>query len=150
MKICFTLFIVTALFSNCNSNNKSKQINITADTTLTITTGCYRTTIEKDTAELQLTINGNLVSGNLQYKRFEKDDNKGTFTGIIEHNTIKAWYSYQSEGKTSVKEVFFKIEKDKLAEGYGDVKMRNDSFVFMYPATLRYEDGHPYLKVNCN
>jgi hypothetical protein len=106
--------------------------------------------IGKDTARLILKINAAIVMGSLSYKRYEKDNNNGIIEGKIEHNIIKVWYKFKSEGTVSVREIYFKINGNDLAEGYGEVDLRNDTVFFRYPTALRYEANHPYVKVNCN
>lgn len=43
--------------------------------------GCYSWAIKRDTATLQLDVDGNKVTGNLKYKWYEKDGNTGTLKG---------------------------------------------------------------------
>lgn len=112
-------------------------------------TGCYQMVIDKDSATMNLTINGNNVSGKLDYKRFQKDNNTGNFTGTIDSNRINAWYSFQAEGTISVRQVVFKIDGDKLLEGYGDIGAKGDTAYFKYPHALTYENNHPYTKIAC-
>ena len=45
--------------------------------------GCYVMIQGKDTATLDLVVAGLKVSGNLQYRRFEKDNNTGTMSGTL-------------------------------------------------------------------
>ncbi len=159
MKKLFFVAIIGSMYISCGSATTSetskdtievKQEVPAASTTVDQLDGCYVMIIEKDSAHLKLEVNGSAVTGMLDYKRFEKDSNKGTIAGTVENDLIKIWYTFQSEGMVSVREVYLKIIGDKLAEGYGDVDMRNDSFYFKYPTTLRYEDKHPFLKVACN
>jgi hypothetical protein len=145
----FNLLVAGAMIS-CTSNSSrdgdnDKQmardsLKNVVDTK--VSSGCYRMIIDRDTADLRLDINGNIVKGSLLYNRFEKDDNNGELDGIIENNIIKAWYRYRSESLVSVKQVYFKINGDKLEEGYGDVAIKGDSTnithdtaYFKYPAT---------------
>ncbi len=160
MKALFIFMIAGVLCSNCNNAVDEKKTTGNqakgSDSIIAITktaeqlAGCYQAIIGKDTAALQLNVSENMVSGSLLYNRFEKDDSKGNFTGKIDNNIIRAWYVFQSEGTVSVKELFFRIDNGKLAEGYGEMDMKHDTAVFRYPTALRYEENHPYLKVNCN
>lgn len=112
--------------------------------------GCYQLIIEKDTALMKMTSAGDVVSGHLTYKRFEKDSNDGDFTGNIYPNgRMNIWYKFKSEGLISVRQVIFKINENALVEGYGDVTMQHDTAVFKYPTTLAYEENHPFIKVTC-
>ena len=42
-----------------------------------------------------------------------------------------------------------KILKDGFAEGYGGFDIKQDTAYFKYPYTLKYEEDHPYRKINC-
>ena len=72
---------------------------------------CYTFTAKKDTAILHINVAENMVSGDLEYRFFEKDHNKGTIKGKIVGDTLIANYTFLSEGTTSVREVVM-IKKD--------------------------------------
>lgn len=157
------LFIIcSGIFASCASDTTSDTVKDTTvvkqetpvlpnteDTKDDQLNGCYTMVIEKDTAHLKLDVNGSAVTGNLSYKRFQKDSNNGSITGTIHEDLIKLMYSFQSEGMVSVREVYFRIIGNKLAEGYGDIDLRNDTAFFKYPTTLRYEEKHPFIKEAC-
>ena len=142
----FTFFLFLA---SCNEDDE-KDKNIPNEEPVRISSGCYRMIIQKDTALLQLHVQDTLVSGNLIYNRFEKDDNTGSINGIIAKEKIIAWYTYQSEGVTSLRQVIFKLGNNELFEGYGEFIGSEDSAAFRFPEALRYEENHPYQKVSCN
>lgn len=150
-------FITIIALSSCGAGDdveSQKEVNTLTDTAKVIATaelnGCYTMYIGKDTARLKLDINSVFVKGSLSYKRYEKDSNEGTIEGTVQHDLIKTWYRFGSEGVISVREVYFKIIGDKLAEGYGDVDMRNDTAYFKFPTALRYEEKHLYTKTACD
>jgi len=116
----------------------------------TITTGCYFMNIEKDSAMANFLVNNKNVSGKLEYKRFQKDSNTGHFAGTMDSSKINGWYTFQSEGMISVRQVIFKIHGNTFSEGYGDIELKGDTAYFAYPHTLNYEVNHPFQKVICN
>lgn len=152
------LLYAVVILGACNAN-KEKATSAGDINTKTTTdhnvdntkpeSGCYRMVIHKDSALMNLTVNGKNVSGKLEYRRFEKDSNTGNFSGTIDSNRINAWYSFQAEGTISVRQVIFKIDGDKLLEGYGDVGAKGDTAYFKYPHALNYENNHPYSKIAC-
>ena len=155
MKNIFSYFFTIIIISSCaESENKtaadiSSKDHEPAAMQLFDVTGCYRMVIEKDSALLHLESKGIFVAGTLYYKPFEKDKSTGTIKGTVEKDMVKAWYTFQSEGSISVKEVCFKKTGDAFAEAYGDVGLRHDSVYFKYPGTLKYEDRHLYNKIVC-
>lgn len=149
----FYIIIFSIALVSCNGNEKA---NNTTDTKVPpvytkadLSQGCYRMIVGKDSAIINLNLNGDSVAGTLQYNRFEKDDNAGSFTGKLDSNKVIGWYKFQSEGVITVRQVIFKIVGDKLAEGYGDVNAVGDTAYFTYPHTLNYEETHPFEKITC-
>jgi hypothetical protein len=57
------------------------------------------------------------VRGKLEYKRFEKDSNKGTIKGVMQGNILQVQYTFMSEGTESTQQAVFKVEGDKVYEG---------------------------------
>ncbi len=158
IKIIFGCLLVTLIA--CNGNKKTKEIitaaieKDSADLSMARNpqeiSGCYRMIIEKDTAYMKISVSGDAVSGQLAYNRFEKDSNEGDFVGNIYPNgEMNVWYKFKSEGVISVRQSVFKIKKNALAEGYGDVTMQHDTVVFKFPTALTFEDNHPFLKTAC-
>jgi hypothetical protein len=104
----------------------------------------------KDSAFLTLLVNDSLVTGNLEYRWHEKDQNKGTIKGVIRDSLIIADYTFQSEGMTSTREVIFKMENQGLKEASGPRtetkgKMRYNNF-----QQLQYDNLLVFIKTNCN
>lgn len=114
-----------------------------------ITPGCYINTFNKDTAFLQLAIDNNVVTGELEYKRFEKDQNKGAITGSLHGDTLVADYTFNSEGTTSVRQVVFVKKGDLLVEGYGEVAEVNGRTTFKNPGSLTFDDKMAMRKTVC-
>ncbi len=112
--------------------------------------GCYRMIIENDTATMKVSQEQDSIIGSLIYKRKDKDSNKGEVHLLKTKDRVEGWYTYQSEGTTSVRQIVFKTTDSSFAEAYGDIKMRNDTALFKYPHALNYEEKHSFNKVNCN
>jgi len=115
-----------------------------------VSSGCYRMNVERDSAYMNISINGNSVSGTLDYIGYEKDSNRGNFTGIIDGDKLIGWYTFQSEGMISVRQVIYKIDEGSFLEGYGDIEMSGDTAFFKYPSNLNYELQHPFTKIPCD
>ena len=111
--------------------------------------GCYQMIIEKDTADMELMVANDVITGNLKYNRFEKDGNKGTVNMYWKSPYLIGWYSFESEGKLSVREIKLLVNGKTFAEAYGDVEVFTDTFRYKYPDNLNYETNHPFRKVPC-
>lgn len=78
---------------------------------------CFTQVVGKDTASLSFEVAGDSVSGKLEYKRYEKDSNKGTIKGVMQGNILNVQYTFMSEGMESTNQAVFKVEGDKVYEG---------------------------------
>lgn len=78
---------------------------------------CYTRITGKDTAFLELNIQGDSVRGKLAYRNFEKDSSEGTVRGTRQGNFIDVQYTFNSEGMTSVRRIIFKQTDDRVYEG---------------------------------
>ncbi len=158
MKFIFSIVILFLSFSSCEQKNenstsalqKDKEKKDSSDASQNISVeGCYRMIISNDTATMNLTQKGDSITGSLIYKRKEKDSNTGFIHLVKRDGRAEGWYTYQSEGKTSVRQIVLKIIAGTFAEGYGDIKMNGDSAVFKYPHALSFEEKHTFNKINC-
>ena len=149
----FYIIIFSIAIAGCNGNEERSSGTSTVlppvYSKANLSPGCYRMIVGRDSAIMNLNLNGDSVTGTLQYNRFEKDDNAGNFAGKIDSSKVILWYKFQSEGVITVRQVIFKITGDKLAEGYGDVNAVGDTAYFTYPHTLNYEEAHPFEKITC-
>lgn len=109
---------------------------------------CYVAVLKKDTISLTISLNGRKVAGDLSYKFFEKDSNSGIITGTMKGNTLIAEYTFQSEGRTSIRQVAFLKQGDTFIEGYGDVIDDNGKMKFKDIKQLHF-DGKPLSKTEC-
>ena len=111
--------------------------------------GCYQMVTGKDTAMLSLNHEGDTVTGSLSYHWYEKDNNEGSFRGVIKNDSlIVAHYNFQSEGITSVRQIVFKVRGEELLQGYGEIRMKNDTAFFRDVDLVIFDTKHPFQK-NC-
>ena len=142
------ILLITLCDTACSSD-KAANKTIKPDYDIKLAPGCYQMTIGRDTALLQLDNTGEVMTGKLSYKPFEKDKNNGTFHATMKKDILRTWYTFQSEGKISVRQIYFKVIEGNLAEGYGDIDMRSDSIFLKHPANLNFETQHLYQKIDC-
>lgn len=57
------------------------------------------------------------MTGTLEYKRYEKDSNKGDIKGVVQGNILDVQYVFMSEGVVSTNQAVFRVEGDKVYEG---------------------------------
>jgi hypothetical protein len=151
------LFVILFLFAaGCTSQNRNdSKLTETKSTKEKLSAvnleGCYLSVFNKDTSHLKIIANGNRITGELSYKRFEKDSNKGTINGEIKDSLIVAYYTFQSEGVTSVREVAFKPSGKGLLEGFGDIEISKtgDTAKFTHLARLQFNEGPTFIKQDC-
>lgn len=145
----------------CTNENKIKQVKDTAEAIATDTTfsatipqksssNCYEYIKNRDTVLLKINIDGEELTGNLDYKLFEKDHNTGTIAGEMKGDTIIAEYTFDSEGLRSIREVVF-VKKDdgKIYEGMGEVIDKGGKMVFKDRSSLQFNPAIVFSKTNC-
>jgi hypothetical protein len=98
--------------------------------------------------EIKLQLIKKKASGTIEYALAEKDKNTGTFEGTFENNILIADYTFQSEGKESVRQVAFQLQDDQLVEGYGEVTA--DGTKFLDVSKIKFNSTMPLTKTNCN
>jgi hypothetical protein len=146
-KLILTLVVASTVLAACNSEEKTTATadSLTAapaDTSIvqtaqTFSDGCYAYIKNRDTASLNLKVAGEEITGDLSYKLFEKDSNKGTIAGEIKGDTIIAEYDFNSEGTRSIREIVFLKKDGKLYEGYGEVETKGTKVVFKNRAACK-------------
>jgi hypothetical protein len=157
MKYSFALLIAFSFYcSSCNNDSETTTtVGETDSSVATVpanieTTQCYAGVTGKDSVFLKLNNNNNAVSGDLEYKRFQKDQNKGTLAGVMRGDTLLADYTFMSEGKSSVREVIFLKKGNMFVEGFGDVEEKNGKMVFKNTGTVKFNETMSMQGTDCN
>lgn len=154
MKKLTILFFTALTMLNCKNKeekteNTSPQEVVTEEkATAQLNLGCYIFNDGKNNVSLEITENGSEIKGNLNYAYAEKDKNSGNFTGKLTDGILIGKYTFQSEGKESTREVAFKVDGDKLIEGYGD--LNEDGTAFKDATHLDFTSKMPLTKTDCN
>jgi hypothetical protein len=155
-KILAVFTSLSISFVSCNNSETNEATSLSDSATndkavskIALSSGCYSMIQQKDTAilEVDVVVDTNL-SGRLQYRRFEKDDNAGVIDGVIRDGLIIADYTFQSEGRSSVRQIVLQIKGDSLFEGYGEIKVNGDTARFVDVSQLKFMTT-PFVKVDC-
>ena len=110
-------------------------------------TGCYMKIVGRDTAILMIEQKGKDFSGKMIYDNYEKDGSRGIIKGNEEEGILKLWYDFDSEGRHSVTEVYFKKDNGKLLRGVGDMDAKTDTAYFT--SGINYSEKEAFTKVDC-
>ena len=152
-KLLVTICIACSLLScktkevNKSENTKTIPEAVTNAGNNGVEVGCYVFDDGKNKISLEVKENGAVVKGNLLYDWAEKDKNNGSFDGVVKDNILLANYNFESEGKTSLRKVAFKIDGDKLVEGYGE--MTADGANFINTDSLNFSSSMALVKGAC-
>lgn len=153
MKNLTLLFFTALTMLNCK-NKEEKTENTTPQEVVTeekaaaqLDLGCYVFNDGKNNVSFEIIENGSEIKGNLTYEFAEKDKNSGSFSGKLTDGILIGKYTFQSEGKESVREVAFKVDGDKLIEGYGD--SNEDGTAFKDTTQLNFDSKMPLAKTDC-
>ncbi len=145
------LLFILVLSSACN-NDTTTGVKTTTDSTAPekeSVTECYDYFSNKDSVSLHITITGKTVSGELSYKIFEKDQNRGSLQGEMHGDTLLAEYTFISEGIESIREVAFLKKENSLAEGYGEAEEKDGKLVFKNAGALNFSNTVILKKSDC-
>lgn len=155
MKNIIPVLGVAALFMAACQGGTAKKTQAKIDSTIVTNATapdavqCYQYIKNRDTATLSLKTEDNKVTGTLGYNLYEKDKNAGTLTGLVKGDTIIANYTFQSEGKTSVREVAFLKQGDQLVEGFGDVQEIKGEVKYKDVSKLKFGSSMVFSKADC-
>lgn len=155
-KLSFVLLLSLLLFIySCSANNEKTTTNDSAEAVTETMPAppsklCYALLNNGDTVELSLTVMpDNRVTGDLLYKLAGKDRNSGTIAGSMLGDTLKADYTFMSEGQTSVRTVIFLKQDSVLTEGYGPMEEVNGKMQFKSDAAIDFSKGLRLMLMNC-
>lgn len=154
MKRYFTLIILPVLaFTSCKKEINEPLVTPTVQEEMVANESqivCYQGIIKNDTINLRLQVEANQnVKGELAYLFSEKDKNNGTIVGQMVGDTLKAAYTFMSEGKTSVRDVVFLRKGKIMIEAYGDVEEIENKMVFKEPKKLYFDSATVLSEVDC-
>ena len=111
--------------------------------------GCYAYNDDENLVRFEITqIEGSSVKGNLNYAYAEKDKNEGTFEGVLTGDKLLGKYKFMSEGTESLRDIAFKVDANRLVEGYG--AMNDDGTTFKDTSSIEYSSSFPLTRGECN
>jgi hypothetical protein len=152
-KIIVAAFAALTMLNCKNKEQKTETTNtnpqeVITEKTIALNLGCYIFDDGKNIVSLEITENGEEIKGNLTYALSEKDKNSGKFTGKLKEGILIADYTFLSEGKESIRQVAFKVEGDKLIEGYGE--LNNEGTTFKDISNIQFTSTMPLTKTECS
>jgi hypothetical protein len=136
------IFISIAL-SGCG---ESKPASPEPTPTIKHVAGCYVATLKQDKFILNITSqNGDAVSANVAFNNFEKDSSHGTLKGTFDGTILSGTYTFQSEGVTSIRDLFFKYANGGFNLGYGPYKDSDGTLAKIpLPADIKWDMSYTY------
>jgi hypothetical protein len=148
----------TLMFTACNTAPADKKAETTAAAPTAAApaapaaaaptaTTCYAYYLKKDVSAVQITTDGDKVSGYMDWSPFEKDGGHGFLIGTKSGNMITADWTVMIEGSKNIEQVVFKIDGDKLLRAEGELVEKGDKLVLKDVAKAKYTDV--YNKVDC-
>lgn len=150
------LFVITLATVSC-TKEKSSNVQDVGQDSMTVNSSdfaveplpenCYVAASGKDSVFMKVINNLGTVNGQLYYKNYQKDSSSGEIIGVQDGDTLKVDYTFQSEGTTSTREIWFLIKDGKVSEGIG--KSNAEGTAYADYKTVKYEGGHEFSSVDC-
>lgn len=148
-KVVLYSALMFSIFS-CSSNKMSSEKSEDTMKIMIPDNSCYAAVIsDNDGALLKLEVFPNVVTGVLKYNFAEKDSNEGTIEGKLVGDKIFAEYTFSSEGTTSVREVAFWVNGNKIVEGFGEMEEVDGKMIFKDRKKISYKNGITYSSIDC-
>lgn len=148
-KILLATVVLSVLFSCKKAEEPVVEDNPKPEVQEVEAKECYEYVQGNDTIQATLLVQSQTVSGDLVYKIFEKDKNVGTIVGTLQGDTLIADYTFNSEGKESVRQVAFLRKNKSLVEGYGDSEEKEGKMVFKDTKTLNFSSNMVLNEIPC-
>ncbi len=150
MKTYIVLFVIVAGFgiNACKPTPTEKTELTDIKDSVKSTSECYAYH-NVDTIMLHLNVVDKAVTGELVYKYNEKDMNQGLLNGVLKGDTIIADYTFNSEGKESVREVAFLRKGVDFVEGHGEMKEEGVKLSFKSLKTVTFGNDMLLRKSDC-
>lgn len=144
------LILTTLCFACGKKENTTDQTTSVPETKAITDTYCFRQLSSNgsvtDSLFIQLTVNGDSITGIWNWLPAEKDKMVGTLAGTIHNNEAKTIYTYTAEGQTAKEEKLFKIDGDTLRIKNGELEERNGVWM-LKNETIPYNESVP--RVDC-
>lgn len=156
MKKLLLIVILGIVIVNCkdaagkstNSNSESNKEKVSKDRkTEEISLGCYIYQDNQSRITLEILTTGKIITGNLSFMISGKDLNAGTFTAELHNDVLLGNYIFNSEGEISAREIAFKVQGDRLLEGFGE--LNSEGTAFKDVSKLYYNSEMPFVKTEC-
>lgn len=110
---------------------------------------CYVAVNGKDSVFISVEDNLGTIIGQMRYKNFQKDSSFGDISGTKNGDTLKLNYTFQAEGTTSEREIYFLKKDGNLIEAIGEHTTEGNQDTYTNPARLTY-NGQTLKRVNCD
>lgn len=131
-----------------SKSGSKKEKEIESRKTEELSPGCFVYQDNQSRITLEILTTGKIITGNLSFMISGKDFNAGTFTAELHKDVILGNYIFVSEGEVSAREIAFKVQGDRLLEGFGE--LNNEGTAFKDVSKLNYNSEMPFIKTECN
>lgn len=110
------------------------------------TLGCYFANVGDDLFIMNINYHENTtVSASLGYKPYKSDPSKGLLVGNYTNGILQGIYTFESEGMSSERELFFKRDGDGFIPASGPVELIDGKFErFQRPLNLTWDAKFRY------
>lgn len=109
---------------------------------------CYLQATGTDSVFVSLEDNLGTIIGKMRYKNADKDSSTGELIGSQNGDTLKLNYTFQAEGKTSGREIYFLKKGENIIEGIGEQLTEGMHSTYTNTAQLKYE-GNTLKQIDC-
>lgn len=155
MRYWFSPVAIVLLFASCQTGVPESNDRPQTDTTgienifPVPSTSCYERIDRKDTFRLKIESYDDIVSGTLSYLYHDKDQITGSIRGLRYGDTLIGEYTFEAEGKKSVRQIAFLLNDIFAREGHADMEDRDGKMSFANTHDLSFEKGIVMVREDC-
>jgi hypothetical protein len=139
MKFTYWTMIAALLtIGSCKNESPSAPVNGTT---------CYESRLQQDLTAVQLTLNGDDVTGFYAWEPHEKDAGRGSFKGKKSGDLITVDFTYMIEGSVQSEEMVFKLDGKQLRKANGELEDKMGKMVIKDKSKLSFDEV--FTAVDC-
>lgn len=102
--------------SASSKSDTSASLASAAKSDSAISSLCFIHTEGKDSTSIELVVNGDKVTGIMNWLPYQKDARKGKLDGKLHGDTARVTWSFMQEGMTDTLNLNFLLKKDQLSQ----------------------------------
>ncbi len=149
-KIILNVLAIIAILSSCQNAKQEKTTTETPSISELEGKQCFMSALNKDTTRVSIQIDGDKITGDMDWIPYEKDKRVGTLVGVKNANgELELTYNFMQEGMSQTETKIMKIENDVLFIKHGELEDPKNDGNMKYKDASKATFSEKIPKTNC-